>query len=303
MAPSPIRVHLALLTVSIVFGGTYVFSKRVVSAVDPAAWAMFRILAATAVLVPLAFWLSRQRELPSRRLLGLLGISSLFGVVLNQVLFIEGLARTTPAHSSVINAGIPIWTLLFAVLVGQERLGPRRVVAVVLALAGVQYLLGLDLLIAGEGAIATDAGATLLGNVLTMLNGWSFAIHLVFMRHVARGLDPWLATAVMFLWAAVMIGAWGGPQATAADVDAVLTPPVLWCALYVVLFATVLTYLLNTWALRHTHSSTVALYINVQPIVAVVLDVALGAPLPGHRLYVALVLVSAALWIQAKARD
>ena len=34
---------------------------------------------------------------------------------LNQVLFIEGLARTTPTHSSLINATIPVNTLLLAV--------------------------------------------------------------------------------------------------------------------------------------------------------------------------------------------
>ncbi|MCR9245808.1 MAG: DMT family transporter [bacterium] len=306
MPPSPARVHLALLTVSIVFGGTYVFSKRVVEAIPPPAWAMFRIFAATVILVPLAIWLRKQRQLPDGRMIWLLGIASFFGVVLNQVLFIEGLARTTPAHSSVINAGIPTWTLLFAALAGQERIGPRRVLAIVLALLGVQYLLGLDRLVFDAGAGGATAelehGATMLGNVLTLLNGWSFAIHLVFMRRIAKNLDPWLATAVMFVWAVLMIGAYGIPQASAADVETALTPPVLWCALYVVLLATVLTYLLNTWALRHTNSSTVALYINVQPLVAVVLDTALGAPLPGHRFYVALALVSAGLWLQARAR-
>ncbi|MCA8950155.1 MAG: DMT family transporter [Planctomycetes bacterium] len=303
MPPSPLRVHLALLAVSILFGGTYVFSKRVLDAVGPAAWAMFRIVAASAVLVPIAIWLKKGRPWPERRLLLLLGIASLFGVVLNQVLFVEGLKRTTPAHSSVVNACIPIWTLLAAVIAGQERLGPRRLGAIALALGGVQYLLGLDRLLLGTTPDAADDGATLLGDLLTMLNGWSFAIHLVFLRRIGRGLDSWLATAVMFLWAVLLIGAYGAPQATADDLDAVLTPPVLWCALYVVLFATVLTYLLNPWALRHTHSSTVALYINVQPLVAVALGTALGAPLPGHRFYVALALVSAGLWLQTKARD
>jgi len=299
LSPSALRVHLALLTVSILFGGTYVFTKRIVLEVSPAAWVFFRIVAATAALVPLAWWLRRQRDLPNLRLLLLLGVSSLFGVVLNQILFTEGLARTTPAHSSVINACIPIWTLLFAVLAGQERLGPGRVFAIVLALLGVQYLLGLDRLLLGETA-ETEKGATLLGNLLTMFNGWSFAIHLVFMRRIARNLDPWMTTAVMFLWAVPLIAGYGLPRTTMADLDSVLHPPILWCALYVVLFATVLTYLLNTWALRHTHSTTVALYINVQPLVATALDAALGAPLPGHRFYIALLLVSAALWLQAR---
>lgn len=302
LVPSALRVHLALLTVSVIFGGTYVFSKRILDVVPPMAWATFRVFAATVVLVPLAFWLSRQKKLPNVRMLFLLGIASVFGVAVNQILFVEGLSRTTPAHSSVVTACIPIWVLLCAVLVRQERLRVRSVLAIALALIGVQYLLGLDRLLLGKTAV-TEPGVTLLGNVLTLCNGVSFAIHLVFMRAIAKNIDPWLATAVLFLWSLPMIGAYGIPQTTAADLETLLTPPILWCALYVVLGATVICYLLNNWALRHTHSSTVALYINVQPIVAVALDTALGAPLPGHRFYVALALVSAGLWLQGRRRD
>jgi drug/metabolite transporter (DMT)-like permease len=300
LPPPALRVHLALLTVSVLFGASYVFTKQILGTVTPAAWALFRMIAATAITVPLALRLGRRSHRPDRRAILLLALPALFGVVVNQVLFIEGLSRTTPAHSSVICATIPIWTLLCAALVRQERLGPRRLVAVVLALVGVQYLLGLDHLLSGGAALWADDRAGLLGDVLTLLNGWSFAIHLVLLRKVGQRLDPALSMAVMFLWALPLLGAYGLPQTAAADLDAVLRPPLLWCALYVVLFATVVTYFLNTWALRHTHSSTVALYINVQPIVAVALDCALGAPLPGQRFVVALLLVSTALWLQGR---
>jgi drug/metabolite transporter (DMT)-like permease len=301
LAPSAARVHLALLTVSILFGASYVVAKQLVSSVTPAAWAMFRMIAATAILVPLALWLRRQRQWPDRRTILWLGVAAFFGVMLNQVLFIEGLHRTTPAHSSVICASIPIWTLIAAVVARQERLTLPRVLAVLLALIGVQYLLGLDRLLLGTDPGFADDRASLLGDGLTLINCCAFAIHLVLMRRIGRRVDPMLATAVMFLWAVLPITAYGAPQATAVDLELTVTHPLIWCAIYMVLFATLLTYLLNTWALRHTHSSTVALYINVQPIVAVSLDTALGAPLPGRRFVVALVLVSAGLWLHARS--
>jgi drug/metabolite transporter (DMT)-like permease len=77
----------------------------------------------------------------------------------------------------------------------------------------------------------------------------------------------------------------------------------VWFAAYVVVGATVVTYLLNTWALRHTRSSEVALYINVQPLVAAGLNTALGAPPPGAAFFVALGLVAAGLWLQTRARS
>ena len=302
--PSALRVHLALITVSLLFGANYVFTKRILADVSPAAWVLFRIAGAMVVMVPLALVLRRGATFPRPRLILLLGVAAFFGVVANQVLFTEGIARTTPEHSAVINACIPIWTLLVAVLVGQERLGWRRVLAIVIALAGVQYLLGIDKLLAGISTATSpdERGATLLGDLLTLTNGVSFAIHLVLMRRIGRDLHPWLATAVMFVWATAMVSLWSGPQLLPADVDAVLTPPVLWLALYAILFATVLTYMLNTWALRHTHSSQVALYINLQPLVAAALNMALGASLPTHRFFVALALVGFGLWLQTTAR-
>lgn len=306
---SAFRVHVALITVSLLFGGSYVFTKRLLVADPPVpagAWVLFRILAATAILVPLALALRRRRppSEPRRRVWPWLVVASFFGVGLNQVLFTEGMARTTPEHSAVVNACIPTWTLLVAVLSGQERLGLRRIVAILVALTGVFWLLGVDRLLFGDGAPSDGGrGASLLGDLLTMANGIAFAIHLVLLRKLRRDVDPWTATAIMFASGSLMISLWSAPQVTAASVDAVLTAPAVWYGLYVILFATVLTYLLNTWALQHAHSSQVALYINVQPIVAAALNSALGAPLPGHRFFMALALVAIGLWLQTSARS
>ncbi|MCC7399228.1 MAG: DMT family transporter [Planctomycetes bacterium] len=306
MSPSPLRVHGALITVSVLFGANYVFTKHILDGGVPAgSWVLFRMLAATTVLVPLALLL-RRRSAGWPRPAAWLGlvVAALFGIVLNQILFTAGLAHTTPEHSAVINAGIPTWTLLVAVLAGQERLGWRRVLAIVLALGGVCWLLGVDRLLAGDGPSSADAarGDTVYGDLLTVANSIVFAVHLVLLRRLGRGIDPWLSTAVMFASGALMIGIWSGPAVAAADLVAVTTAPVLWFALYAVLFSTVLTYLLNTWALRHTHSSQVAIYINLQPLVAAALHTALGAPFPGGRFFGALALIAAGLWLQSRTR-
>lgn len=300
MPPSPALVHLALFTVSVLFGANYVVTKRILTDLPPTAWVFCRIAGATLVIVPLAAWLRRGRGTVPRKTLFGLAAAAFLGIVANQVLFTEGMARTTPQHSSVVNALIPTWTLLAAVAFGQERLDRTRLLAIASALLGVQYLLGFDKLLSGGGGDA--GGATLLGDLLTMANGMSFALHLVLMRRLGRDLDPWYATAVMFVCSTAMTAAWSFPQNDTATFARVIAPPTVWFALYAVVFATVFTYLLNTWALRHTHSSQVALYINVQPLVAATLDVAFGAPPPGHRFYVALALVGFGLWLQSRRR-
>jgi drug/metabolite transporter (DMT)-like permease len=299
--PFAFRVHLALITVSLLFGGNYVFTKRILATVSPTAWVLFRIATATALLVPLALLLRRSRRRPDRRLLAGLLLASFLGVGLNQILFTEGMARTTPEHSAIVNALIPTWTLIAAVSFGQERLSGLRIASIAISLLGVLYLLGIDRMLGGADG-AGDPGASLLGDLLTMGNGIGFALHLVLMKQLGKTLDPWLATAILFLFGTAMIGAWSAPTITADDAVLVTTPPVLWFALYVIIGATVLTYLLNNWALRHTHSSQVALYINVQPLVAAALNSALGAPPPGHRFFVALILVAIGIWLQTRTR-
>jgi drug/metabolite transporter (DMT)-like permease len=288
-------VHLSLLCVSLLFGANYVFTKEVLAALPASAWVFFRIAAATTLLVPLA--LVRGRGWPPLRLLAGLVLASFLGVVLNQVLFTEGLALTTSAHSAVINACIPTWTLCLAALFGQERLTAQKVAAVLIALCGVATLLRVDELLGGAQTISGDQ---VLGDLLTWANGVSFALHLVLMRRIGRGVHPWVSVAVMFSAATAMVGFWALPGVSADHVQAVVSPPTVWFAVYGVLFATVLTYSLNTWALQHARGSQVALYINVQPLVAAALAPAFGQPAPDWRFFVALAGVSCGLVLQTR---
>lgn len=288
-APQPWRVHAALLLVSILFGINYVATKRLVAAVPPAAWVFYRI-AGGALLLGLLATL-RRRGWPAPRLLGWLGIAGLLGVLLNQILFTEGMARTTPARSAVLNATIPVWTMLLAIAVRQERLRPRRLAAVALALAGVLVLLRAD-----QGF--PEGGDTLLGDLLTLANVLCFASFLVLMRALRASADPVFAAAWFYVVATPLAFAWAGGDLSAADAGRLLAPGIWPWAAHAILGATVLTYLLNNWALRHTDSSRVALYIQVQPLVAAALSIALRLEQPRLRFWSALALVIAALAVE-----
>lgn len=296
LAPSPLRVHGALLAVSVLFGVNYVVTKQLLAALPAGAWALFRMLGATLVMVPLGAWLARGAPWPARSAWPGLALAALLGVAANQVLFTEGMARTTPEHSAVVNACIPTWTLLVAVCAGQERLTARSLLAIGAALAGVAWLLGVDRLLFAADA---DPQATLLGDLLTLANGVAFACHLVLLRRLGREHDPYRTTVLLFLFGTPLIALWSAPGVDGAHAVALLAPPVVWLAAYAIVGATVVTYCCNTWALRHTRSSQVALYINVQPIVAAATNWALGAPPPGHRFFGALALVALGLWLQA----
>ncbi len=298
MAPSPILVHAALVLVSVLFGLNYVASKLVVDVVPPRAWVFYRVATATLLLLPLLLW--RRSSWPARPLWGWLLLAAILGVCLNQTLFVEGLKRTVPAHSAIVNTSIPILTLIFASAVGQERLTLGKAAAVIVALAGVLTLFEVDRSLANIHQL--ELGKHVIGDLLTLGNAASFSMFVVVMRHLGRRVDPVAATVVCFLMATAVLGAWSGPVIDAPSLDATLRPDIWPYALFAIVGATVLTYLLNNWALGHVESSLVVLYIYVQPIVATTWQTLRGAPLPGPRFYIAATLVSAGILLATLAR-
>lgn len=261
------RVIGALLAVQVFFGLHYLAAKLVLAEIPPLTWATLRVGAAALLMAPLPFLLGR--KVPSRpRDLAGIAACALFGVVINQVCFIEGLARTTVTHSSIINTTIPVGTLAFAVLLGRERLTGGKVVALGLALAGVLLVLR-----PWQPAAGTP---TLAGDLLTLTNSLSYAFFLVISKRVLHGNDALASTSLLLAFGAAGIFTLGAPGLS--RFDPVTVSARTWAlAAFVVVFATVGAYLLNFWALARADSSVVALFVYLQPLIASTLSfVALG---------------------------
>jgi drug/metabolite transporter (DMT)-like permease len=277
----------ALVLVQVLFGIHYLAAKILLVEIPPRTWAVLRVVAAGAVLWGIV--LARRTPLPrDPRDIARLALYSLFGVVINQVCFVEGLRRTTPIHSSLINTGIPVLTLVFAVALGRERAGPRKLLAFAVALVGVMLVIRPDR--AGLG------DATLVGDLLTVVNATSFALFLVLSKRVLSRTDPLAATAILFGFGSAGILALGWPQLRTFEPLAV--PPVIWAiGVFIVLGATVGTYLLNYWSLRRVESSVVALFVYLQPVVAGLLSVTLRGERPEATTLIGGALICAGVYL------
>ena len=254
-APGLGRVYTALIAVQAIFGVHYIAAKVLLAEVPPPAWAVFRLGSATLLFA--GVYLARGGGAIPWREHGRLAVLALFGVVVNQICFVEGLSRTTPAHSSLINTTIPVATLLFAVLMGREPLRRSSAAGIFLALAGVLVLVRVDdLELRAEWFV---------GDLLTLVNACSFAFFLVISRPVIRRLGSMRATAYLLAWGTLGVAAYGGADAAALPAS-VWTPKLLALGAYIVVFPTVIAYFLNYWALGRVESSIVALFVYLQPI-------------------------------------
>jgi drug/metabolite transporter (DMT)-like permease len=258
-----VRVLTALAFIQIFFGVHYLAGKIVLREIPPRAWVVIRIVGAAGLLLVVAKILGRRFPRAPRDL-ALLALYSLFGVAINQVCFVEGLARTTVTHSAIMNTLIPAWTLLFAVLLGRERMSTQKALSLLLAIAGVFLVI--------RPERASFSSATFVGDLLTMANSMSYSFFLVISKRMMHRVDAVAATAVMFAFGALPIALYGGGTLAGMALSAVSPAAWAWGA-FIVLFPTVGAYVLISWTLARAEASLVALFVYLQPLIASFLGV------------------------------
>ena len=268
----------ALLVVQGFFGSLAVIGKIVLAEVPPLLLLALRIVPAAGVFFVFERAFVRER-LRDMRDVWVVGGLSLLGVVLNMGLFLFGLARTTPTNAIVLITSIPVFTLLVAVLLGHERLRLGNGLGLGLALGGVLFLLGSGFAAQREYFV---------GNLFVVMNSLSYAIYLVLSRPLLARYDPITLVTYTFLWGAVFAIPLGLYAAATSDLAAI-SGRAWWGAAYVVVFVTIVVYYLNNWALRRVPSSTVAIYIYIQPLVAALLAYLLLDEVPTTRTIIAAV--------------
>lgn len=264
-----LRVHVALLAVQASFSGLHVLGKIVLEHLHPFSLAALRVLFAAPALLWIAWrhdhCVPKLRDLPTLALLGLLG------VFLNQALFIFGLRLTTATNAAILIASIPVFAVGIGAVTGLDHIGSRRMLGVLLAVVG-------NLVVLDPRRFAIG-GSSVTGDLLILANSLSFAAFMVLQRPVLERL-PWRTVlAWAFVFGGLGVTALGAPElVTVRPFE--LPSTVVWSIVYILLFPTLLSYSLNTWAVRHSTPVTVAVYTTLQPV----LTALLAAPILGERL-------------------
>ena len=287
MSASPRRgtVIAALLAVQVLFGLHYSLIKPAFAAgLDPGAWAAVRVVCATVIFLGTARWFACPFPRARRDLWGLAGVAVL-GVVINQICFAVGLSYTTPGYSALINVTIPVTALVFAWVLRFERPDLMRGCGVAVAAGGLALML--------TGQLQADWRT---GNLITFVNALSFGCFLVVSRPLYRRVHPYAGTAVIFAFGTLGIVAavgWRIPM-----VDWLALPWWVWGAMaYTILGATVGTYALNAFALRHADSSVVGFFIFLQPLIATAVSALAGNERLDWRFALAAMLVASGVAI------
>ena len=258
--------------------------KYALSHVEPLAMASMRVLFAGPLLFLLA--MHQDRKLPPRQEMPRLALLGFFGVFINQVLFIVGLSYTTAINSAILMPSIPVFTAAVALLLRIERLTVARAIGISLAVFGALVILDITNF--------SFSGDTALGNLLILLNCFSYSLFLVLARPVLMRMPPLTVTAWTFLFGGIGVVALGLPDLLATPFATL--PSTVWLSIiYILLLPTLINYLISVWAIRRSSSSLVATYTTLQPVVATVLAVALLGEVFGFREIAGFTLIVAGL--------
>ncbi|MBZ0274364.1 DMT family transporter, partial [bacterium] len=214
----------------------------------------------------------------------------LFGVFLNQVLFIVGLSYTTATNVGILMPAIPVFTAALAAAFRVERLTAAKIVGIASAVAGALVVL--------DAARAAPMSGRLLGNVLILANCASYAMYLVLQRPVLARVPPLTLTAGAY--AAGGLGVVIVSSSSLSEFTHQTHASLVYLGLaYVILMPTILGYAANMWAVRHSSSTLAATYVTLQPIVTASLAAIFLGETLGWREAIALVLIVTGLMLVA----
>jgi drug/metabolite transporter (DMT)-like permease len=252
------RPHLALIAVQILFGAWPILGKIVLRSISVTSLVTCRLVGAAIAFALLQRHLKPLLKMRRSDFL-LLVLCALCGVVGNQLLYVKALSLTTVINAALLTTTIPVITLFISIVFGYDNWSLKRVLGIVLAGAGVVYLI--------NPARAQLTAETTLGNLLLLTNALLYAFYIVISKRLLERYGALNVITWIFLVSAVLIAPLGLYSFGNENVAAISWT--VWALVgVVILLPTVGAYYLNAWALTRVSPGTVAIYIYLQPLIA-----------------------------------
>lgn len=225
------------------------------------------------VFAAVAFWAigwfqpSEKSTAKAKWTLFLLGAVGLYGFMF---FYLVGLSKTTPVSSSIFISLQPIWVFLIMIFFFNEKVTKAKVAGIIIALGGALVCI----LTQKSDDLASDA---FTGNMFCLISSLIYAIYLVASRSLLA--QTGAMTMLKYSFSGAAFSSLVVTAITGFDAP-VLTMPLHWLPfsvlLFVLIFPTVLSYLLLPIGLKYLKTTVVAIYGYLILIVATVVSLILG---------------------------
>jgi drug/metabolite transporter (DMT)-like permease len=279
----------ALVIVQILYGLNYTFAKTVMNEnfVKPFALTVLRVGGAAILFWVFSLFLPKEKV--ERKDYFKFFVAAVFGVAINMLFFLKGVELTTPIHASAIVTITPVIILILSSIILKENITTLKIIGVALAFSGA---LGLTVF----GNSEREGDNILLGNTFILLNSFFYSVYIILIKQLIAKYHPFTFIKWLFLFGFFMVLPFGYNELQ--DVQwQTFTPYVSFSVLFIVIGATFGTYLLNPVALNKLKASTVGVFIYLQPVIAGLFAIIMGADSLDSLKIIAMVLIFSGVYL------
>lgn len=282
--------HVALVFVQLMFGTFPVVGKIALQSFPSFGVVAIRVGSAALAFGALQIF-SGEIRLQRRKDYLLMMFYAALGVIFNQLLSMKGLSLTTATNSALLAVMMPVFVALISAVFGFDRLNWRKGVGILIAAAGVVYLI--------DPAQASFSAEHTRGDLMIVANGFCYAAYLAISKDVIARNGALRSLAWLFFFGSLIcvpIGAFSLSQIDFSQITASSSAAMV----FIVLFPTIGAYYLNAWALARVTPSVVAVYIYLQPVIGFVLAVIFLGEKFTFKLFTAAILIFAGVFLVSK---
>lgn len=219
------------------------------------------------------------KKIEKRQVLFLLLLGA-FGFYVYQITYLTAVQYTTPISVSILGSLMPAWTFLFGVtLYKSETFTWSKACGLIISIGGAV----LSMFAKRPPELASHP---LAGDMLAIVSGIVYSLYLIYSKRLLKNIDSVTMLKWAFSGAAIAavcmdgLMVWGPFQTSALVGQHLFNFPIDWrpvlVLLFILLFPTVLSFLLLEMSLKILSATVVASYNNVLVVVATVTSLILG---------------------------
>jgi drug/metabolite transporter (DMT)-like permease len=276
-----VRTVLAFSAIFIVWGSTYLAIKYAVAEIPPLLTAGVRHLIAGSVMLLWAWSRGHRASAEEWRHSAVVG--ALFFLIGHGTL--HWAEQFVPSGvAALLIATEPVWIALLLAMTGQAGLRLRGVAGLLVGIAGVWVVVGMD----------PASGTSPLGALIVVVGAISWSAGVVYSQRAPLPRDATMRTATTLLTGAVLTL---GASIAAGEVGAVRAPSLLAIAslAYLIVFGSIVAFTAYFWLLERYSATLVATHTFVNPAVAVILGWAIGGEAMSASLVLGLMLIGSSI--------
>jgi len=256
--PSLGRLVVAMAVLQTVAAVCYPIAKYGLEIIDPFTFAFYRFLLSSAVLLLIARNRRYTRPIERADWWKIIGLGIII-IPFNQTMFLIGQSMTGAGHGAFIFSTTPVWIFLLAVIHLKEKATWRRWLGMLMATAGVMTIMW--------SGLAHFGHEYLWGDLIIVISVIAWGYYTVFGKNLVRKYGALRMTAYALAIGSAFYLPFGFYFALRYDYSQ-STLGAWGSVVYMSIGLSVLVYVLWYWLLKHLDASRIAVYHNVQPIIA-----------------------------------